>query len=270
MESEEPGGMDVQEEFSRANKKAWETKAYQAWVHSFGTPDELAVELKREHKHHLRYWLKYIGDPSGKRIINLLGSHGRKAISFAMLGADVTVVDISEENRLYAKQVADAVGVKLDYICSDVLQIPNEESLGQFDIVLMEFGVLHYFTDLNAIFEVVRRRLGNKGRFLLTDFHPFARAWLNTVNLNQPSGNYFEKGTKEGEVAFAKLLPEEERSGLEKVLLRSWTLGEIITAIAASGLVIRALEEIPSPSDARFPEFYTLVADRVELELSPL
>jgi 2-polyprenyl-3-methyl-5-hydroxy-6-metoxy-1,4-benzoquinol methylase len=264
------GGMDVQDEFSRANKKAWETKAYQAWVHNFGTPDELAGELKREHKHPLRYWLKYIGDPNGKRMINLLGSNGRKAISLAMLGADVTVVDISEENRLYAKQVADAVGVKLDYICSDVLQIPDEESLGQFDIVLMELGVLHYFNDLNDIFAVVRRRLGNKGRFLLTDFHPFARAWMNTVNLTEPSGNYFEKGTREGDVAFAKLLPEEERYGLEKVLIRNWTIGEIISAISASGLVIRALEEIPSPTDARFPEFYTLVADKMELELPSL
>lgn len=91
---------------------------------------------------------------------------------------------------------------------------------------------------------------------------------MTTANLTQPSGNYFEKGTREGEVAFAKLLPEEERTGLEKVLIRSWTLGEIISAIAASGLVIRALEEIPGPTDARFPEFYTLVADHMGLELS--
>ena len=71
----------------------------------------------------------------------------------------VNVVDISEENRLYAMQVAAATGVSIDYICSDVLNIPNEETLGEFDIVLMEFGVLHYFTDLNSIFTVVRRRL---------------------------------------------------------------------------------------------------------------
>src|SRR5690606_23410 len=86
----------------------------------------------------------------------------------------VNVVDISEENRLYAMQVAAATGVNIDYICSDVLNIPNEETLGEFDIVLMEFGVLHYFTDLNSIFTVVRRRLGENGRFILTDFHPFA------------------------------------------------------------------------------------------------
>ncbi|WP_141502913.1 hypothetical protein [Paenibacillus luteus] len=100
----------MQEELANANKVAWETKAYQAWVQTYGTPDELASELKLKHKHHLRYWLKYIGNPTGKRVINLLGSHGRKAISLALLGADVTVVDISEENRLYAIQTAAAIG----------------------------------------------------------------------------------------------------------------------------------------------------------------
>lgn len=155
-------------------------------------------------------------------------------------------------------------------ICSDVLNIPNEETLGEFDIVLMEFGILHYFTDLNSIFSVVRRRLGDNGRLILTDFHPFARAWMNTNNLKQPTGNYFDGSVSEGEVAFAKLLPEEERSELGKVLVRSWTVGDIVTAIGTAGLFIRIFEEIPSPADPRFPAFYTLIADKIDIELSPL
>ncbi|GGD58636.1 class I SAM-dependent methyltransferase [Paenibacillus nasutitermitis] len=254
----------MQEELARVNKVAWETKAYQAWVHQYGTPVELAEELKLNHRHLLHYWLKYIGNPVGKRVLNLLGSHGRKAISLALMGAEVTVVDLSEENQLYAQQTAKAAGVELHYICSDVLNIPNEETLGQFDIVLMEFGILHYFTDLNGIFSVVHRRLKGNGRFILTDFHPFARAWMNTNNLKQPTGNYFDNTITEGEVAFAKLLPEEERSELGKVLVRSWTLGEIITAIGSLGLCIRTLEEIPGPTDSRFPEFYTLIADKMD------
>lgn len=260
----------MQDQLARVNKLAWETKAYQAWIRQYGTPGELAEELKQNHKHHLRYWLKYIGDPSGKRVLNLLGSHGRKAIALALMGANVTVVDISEENKLYATQTAAVAGVELDYICSDVLNIPNENALGEFDIVLMEFGVLHYFADLNAIFSLVRRRLGVNGRFLLTDFHPFARAWLDTANLMQPTGDYFETGIRESEVAFAKLLPEEERHELNQVLVRSWTIGEIVTSIGTSGLWIRAFEEIPSKTNPRLPEFYTLVADRTDLRLPPL
>lgn len=253
-----------------ANKFAWETKAYKAWVLQYGTPDELAVLLKRDHRHHLRYWLKYMGDPAGKKVINLLGSHGRKAISLALLGAAVTVVDISEENRMYAIQTAAAAGVELEYICADVLHIPKEEMLGEYDIVLMEFGILHYFADLGSIFAVVRRKLRKNGRLILTDFHPFARAWMNTPNLTEPNGFYFDEQLKEGEVAFAKLLPENERSELGKVLVRSWTVGEIIAAIGAAGLFIRTFEEIASPANPRFPEFYTLVADKMDVELPPL
>lgn len=260
----------MQEELVRANKIAWETKAYQAWVQKYGTPDKLAEELKLKTEHHLRYWLKYIGNPAGKRVINFLGSHGRKAISLALLGAEVTVVDISTENRLYATEVAAAAGVEIDYICSDVLNIPSEEALGEFDFVLMEFGILHYFTDLNSIFSVVSRRLRSNGRLILTDFHPFARTWMSTYNLKQPTGNYFDESIKEVEVAFAKLLPEEERSELRKVLVRSWTVGDIINTVSSVGLFTRTFEEISSPTNPQFPEFYTLVADKVDVVLSPL
>lgn len=68
------------------------------------------MQLQQDPAHTLRYWLKYTGDPSGLKVLNLLGSHGRKAICFSLLGADVTVVDISEENRLYACEVAEAAG----------------------------------------------------------------------------------------------------------------------------------------------------------------
>jgi SAM-dependent methyltransferase len=180
------------------------------------------------------------------------------------------VVDISEENRQYASEVAAAAGVDLNYICSDVLHIPGEDALGQFDMVLMEFGILHYFTDLNDIFALVSRRLGTNGRLLLTDFHPFARAWKTTETLQHPTGNYFEDTIREGEVAYAKLLPEEERSGLGRVLTRSWTVGDIVSAAASNGLYIRTFEEIRNAEDPSFPEFYTLIADKCAVQLAPL
>jgi ubiquinone/menaquinone biosynthesis C-methylase UbiE len=79
---------------------------------------------------------------------------------------------------LDALEVAKATGVKVQYINADVLNIPNEEELRNFDIVLMEFGILHYFSNLNLIFSVVTRMLKPNGRFILTDFHPFAHKLL--------------------------------------------------------------------------------------------
>ncbi|MFD1676248.1 class I SAM-dependent methyltransferase [Alicyclobacillus fodiniaquatilis] len=260
----------MQEEMTRANKVAWNTKAYDAWVRHYGTPVKLAEELKQKHRELLHLWLKYIGDPAEKRVLNLLGSTGRRAISLAMLGADVTVVDISQESKLYATETAFHAGVHLNYIAADVLNIPNEDTLGTFDIVLMEFGILHYFMDLNSIFSVVNRRLKQGGRLILTDFHPFSRLLVSTRNLPNPSGIYFRDAIVEGEVAFAKLLPEEDRSGLGKVLIRSWTVGEILTSIASQGLFIRTFEEIRNSENPNLPEFYTLIADKMEVQLPPL
>ncbi|CAI6086216.1 class I SAM-dependent methyltransferase [Cohnella sp. JJ-181] len=259
----------MQERLAVANKAAWETKAYQAWVRHYGTPNELARKLKIDPRQPLRYWLKYLGAPSGKRVLNLLGSHGKKAICLALMGAEVTVVDISEENRLYANEAAKSAGVHLNYICADALKIPDEEALGKFDVVLMEFGILHYFTDLRDVFALVNRRLEVNGRLMLTDFHPFARTWLKTTNLQYPSGIYFDDSIKEGDVAFAKLLPEEERAGLNKVLTKSWTVGEIISSVASEGLFLRTFEEIRNAQEP-LPEFYTLIADKIDAQIPPL
>ncbi|WP_245697150.1 hypothetical protein [Paenibacillus oryzae] len=111
----------MQERLTATNNKAWNTKAYEAWVLHFGPPGVQAENLKLNGRHKLRRWIKYIGDPNGKRIINLLGSTGSKAIPLALLGADVTIVDISKENQQYASEVARYANVKLNYILADVL-----------------------------------------------------------------------------------------------------------------------------------------------------
>ncbi len=88
------------------------------------------------------HYLPYIQSPKGKRIINLLGSKGNKAVALALLGADVTVVDISASNAKYANELAEAADVSIEYVVSDVLHVQLSQS---FDIVLLELGVLHYF-----------------------------------------------------------------------------------------------------------------------------
>lgn len=96
------------------------------------------------------HYLPYIQSPKGKCIINLLGSKGNKAVALALLGSDVTVVDISASNAKYANELAAAADVSIHYIVSDVLDVNLSES---FDIVLLELGVLHYFLDLKPLFK---------------------------------------------------------------------------------------------------------------------
>ena len=56
----------------------------------------------------LKNYSKYFEDVQGLKIANICGSCGKKAVPLSILGASVTVFDISEENKRYACETASA------------------------------------------------------------------------------------------------------------------------------------------------------------------
>ncbi|KFM99618.1 class I SAM-dependent methyltransferase [Bacillus clarus] len=260
-----------QKQLSTINEKSWNAAAYEAWTNRHGTPKEYAKKLVQDPTHEVAYYLPYIQSPKGKRIINLLGSKGNKAVAFALLGADVTVIDISESNAKYANELAEAAEVSIDYIVSDVLDITLSKS---FDIVLLELGVLHYFLDLKPLFKKISQLLKKDGTFILRDYHPIYTKLLGVDHpMFQANGNYFNKELIEDNVAYSILLNESEQKSLPKTRIRRWTLGEIITEIAEADFKIEKLIEEQGPHqkwvfshaaqegiEERIPGLYTLIA----------
>ncbi|MDO7906936.1 class I SAM-dependent methyltransferase [Paenibacillus sp. JX-17] len=261
-------------ESGHQNQQAWNSGAYQAWLHRFGTPEEAAAKIKADPAKRVGSALQYMGEIRGKKIVNLLGSNGNKGIALALLGGEVTIVDFSEDNKVYAEEMAAAAGVKLDYVLADVLQLPETILNGTCDVAFMEFGILHYFQDLQPLFEVVAKLLRSGGTFVLQDFHPVSTKLISsrgtTANIrkHKVTGDYFDSSLHETEVSFYKFLPEEKRQAdVQKVQLRHWTLGEIVTAVAAAGLFIQVLEELPNQSsdvfDKGIPKTFTLTARKL-------
>lgn len=62
---------------------------------------------------------------AGSKVINLMGSNGTKAVAAALLGAQVTCVDISPANVQYGQQLAEAAGVDVELVVADVLALPD-------------------------------------------------------------------------------------------------------------------------------------------------
>jgi hypothetical protein len=60
---------------------------------------------------------------AGVKLINLMGSHGTKAVAAALMGASVTCMDISPANTQYGQQLAAAAGVEVEFVVSDVLEL---------------------------------------------------------------------------------------------------------------------------------------------------
>ncbi|MDO7485492.1 hypothetical protein Q5O89_05265 [Peribacillus frigoritolerans] len=47
-----------------------------------------------------------------------MGSNGVKAVALAILGAEVKVVDFSQENAMFANELASGANVSIEYIVS--------------------------------------------------------------------------------------------------------------------------------------------------------
>ena len=144
--------------------QTWEYNAYDFWVTHAGTPAERAKEDMAAPEKMLRKYARYFDRYEGIRIANICGSCGKKAIPLALLGADVTVFDISEQNRQYAMETAEAAHVCLHYVVCDVLVIDLEKYGSSFDVVFMEGGILHYFHDIDEFMRIMYSLLKPGGK----------------------------------------------------------------------------------------------------------
>ena len=217
----------------RQHKRAWEYDAYNFWVEHNGTPEVRAKEDAENPEKMLRKYAAYFDRYEGIKIANICGSCGKKAIPLALLGADVTVFDISEENRRYAMETAQAANVSIHYAVGDVMDIDLGQYGGTFDVVFMEGGILAYFHDINAFMHIM--------------------CSLQTMN-------YFSTDVFEGKMAHARFYDKDIREQFPKCLYRRYTISEIINAIISNGFTLKRFDEHPAWEDNTLPGEFTAVA----------
>lgn len=140
-----------------------------------GAPKEKAEEILKNPKVSLKIHQKYFEDVKGLEIANPCGSNGRKAVPLALMGAEVTVFDISEENKKYAIELAKSPGTAIDYVIGDFYDINLVKYKNYFDILYLEGGILHYFNDINKFTRTLYAITKPNGKIILSDFHPIRK-----------------------------------------------------------------------------------------------
>lgn len=116
--------------------------------------------------------LGLIGDVRGKRVLCLAGGGGQQSVAFGLLGAVVTVLDLSDEMLRKDKIAAQHYGLEVETIrgnACDLSCFPN----GHFDIVWQGHS-LPFIPDLQALFDGVARVLRQRGLYHLSGWNPLA------------------------------------------------------------------------------------------------
>ncbi|CAM5602087.1 hypothetical protein SAFG77S_09511 [Streptomyces afghaniensis] len=244
-------------EQSATNKAAWEYRAYEFWIKRDGHPKEKAKEIRKDPRASLKKHQALLENVEGKKIANLCGSNGRKAVPLALLGADVTVFDISKENEQYANELAYYANTSINYVVGDVYDIDLQTYGETFDILYLEGGVLHYFHDLDQLMSLLFSILKKDGTMILSDYHPLLKCLNEEFSVKHA---YFDTEIHIGDIAYKHFFPEEEQDGFPDVSLRFYTLSEILNAVITARFTLDRFEEHPGWKKENIPWEFTIIA----------
>jgi SAM-dependent methyltransferase len=205
-----------------------------------------------------------VGDVEGRSLVHLLCHIGTDTLSWALLGARVTGIDISPESLRYARQLAKRMGVGATFIEADVMDV-LETVKRKYDIVFSSTGVLCWLPDLQRYAHTVRHLLHDHGFFYLFDGHPFRSVLLDDSGLtssNTIQGDYFRKEMWHYDHMDDYTDPELRIPG--DAYEWHWTMGEIVTAFCQADMRIVFLHEFPRYYYGGYTP-YDVENDRVEL-----
>lgn len=249
------------DKYAEQNKIAWEYDAYYFWVNQLGTPAERARKDVENPRVMLKKYSKYFDDVKGLKIANICGSCGKKAIPLALLGASVTIFDISKDNMRYACETAEAAGTRIEYIVVDVMDIDMSVYGQYFDVVFMAGGILHYFFDIDRFMNLMNNLLKSGGRMICSDFHPVQK-FMDVLGLESPVTDYFSTDIIEGEMAHARFYDDDKRNEFPKCKIRRYTLSEIINSVINNGFMLKSFEEHPAWTNKTLPGEFTILAEK--------
>ena len=112
-----------------------------------------------------------LGDVSGKDVLCLACGGGQQSVAFALLGANVTVFDLSEEQLERDREAAQYYGFDIKIVQGDLRDLSFFEK-GSFDIVNHAYS-LNFVPDAVAVFKEVGKVLRRSGIYHFNCANPF-------------------------------------------------------------------------------------------------
>jgi SAM-dependent methyltransferase len=180
------------------------------------------------------------GDVTGCDLLHLQCHFGLDTLSWARRGARVTGVDFSPVAIERATALAAQAGLEASFRVADTQALPDDLA-GRFDLAVATYGVLVWIADVDAWMAGAAMALRPGGKLVLVEFHPLYQMVdrVEPLELGFPYGGARPQRFEEpGSYADPALVTTANVS-----IEYPHSLGEVVTAAATAGLVVREVGE---------------------------
>jgi SAM-dependent methyltransferase len=225
-----------------------------------------------------------VGDVDGRALAHLQCHMGMETLSWSRLGADAVGLDFSAPAIERAQALRDELGLDTRFVQANVYDAPSELGVGKFDVVFVSVGALCWLPDVKRWAQVVSDLLRKGGRLVLDEGHPFAEV-LEPISEEprlEVKWPYFHKDglAYDNDSSYV-----DGGAKFKSTRAVEWVhpLGEVVTSLIESGMVIESLREtarccfqrysimdqtgeenwdLPKPLRGTLPMMYTLAAHK--------
>lgn len=185
-----------------------------------------------------------LGEIKGKRVLCLAGGGGQQSAAFALLGAEVTVIDLSAAQIERDYQAAAHYGLRVQAFQGDMRDLSRFDA-GSFDVVWQPYS-LNFVPNAREVFAQVARVLGAGGIYHFMCANPFvagviAKDWdgqgysLKAPYVDGAEVSYEDESwIYRGEQPVAPVSPVREYRQ---------TLGTLINGLVEQGFLILSVSE---------------------------
>jgi len=254
--------------FHEANRKGWDAAA----LAGHGQVDR-SRNWRRSYEDASHFFdereLAWLRDVAGKKAC-VLGSGDNLAVfALAGLGAEVTSVDISQEQLNIAKERARELGVSIRFVRADVVDLSDLES-ESFDVVYTGGHAAVWVSDLEQYYREAARVLKPGGLFIVNEYHPFRRLWKDRPDGLEVEFSYFDRGPHEWDSA--EEIPGAAPGSLPQYEFH-WTVSQFLSAVVEAGCDLVLVDEFgDQPEDwevaplAGLPQSLLIVARKTKMK----
>ncbi len=160
------------DELARFNKERWEELAQAGIQYSrpFLDLDETTARKVFDPEDRL-------GEVRGRNVLCLAAGGGQQSAAFGLMGANVTVLDLSETQLQRDREAATHYGLDIETHQGDMRDLSRFEP-GAFDIVWQAHSI-NFVPDVRVVFQQAARVLKNGGVYRLHCTNPFTHSIID-------------------------------------------------------------------------------------------